>query len=605
MIEKKFKFAYPGSFDPWTKGHLSVLLAFLERDPDANVDIILARNPQKGGMFSLEERKFIIQQSIPPRFLNRVRVTIVSGVVADYMYENNIPYFIKGIRDESDYRYETNLATLNSQFYGSPMTLLIPQVNFDLNNVSSSNLKMLTNLGISLDRYATAFVREIIKMKTTGKLLIGVTGGITSGKSTFCRRLQEYAHDKSIKIHYLNMDQLGYSVMNDHKEELPVYQKIRDQIANEFGHHVLNEDGTINRKELGHIVFSNPSQMERLTNLLLEPLLYLMGQKINAFSSGIILVESAILFDRHLTELVDENIILIYVDPTMQKQRLQESRHHSIEQAQKRIDSQMSLQKIRESIQEIQKGHYDRLFCEYRGDTMLDDEAVSKIYQHLESQYLLRQEVRRTSNLFVPQELSFYDDNVFMEDIIAQYSTPDRHYHNITHIKELLVHYLKIRHLLTKPSEVYLAVIFHDICHNPQISGNEENSARYAYKYLQTHLSSSNVDLDIVERLIQLTAHHDQELGHLTHDEELFLDMDMAIFASHYERLMEYEKQIYQEYAFISREQYRTGRVAFLQKLLQKKVIYRSTYFQTRYESQARENMQILCDFVQMSPAYQ
>ena len=182
-MDKKYKFAYSGSFDPWTKGHSYVLISFLERDSDANVDIIIAKNISKKVMFTLEERKFIIENSIPDRFQDRIRVTIVEGIVADYLYEKNIPYLIKGLRDEVDYRYEVNLASLNSQFYGSPMTLLIPQLDSNLGNVSSTNLKMLTNLGISLDRYANAFIREILKMKTSQKLLIGVTGGMGSGKS--------------------------------------------------------------------------------------------------------------------------------------------------------------------------------------------------------------------------------------------------------------------------------------------------------------------------------------------------------------------------------------------------------------------------------------
>ncbi len=605
-MEKKFKFAYPGSFDPWTKGHLSVLLSILEHDPDANVDIIIAKNQQKSGMFQFEERKFIIEKSIPTRFQDRVRVSIVSGVVADYLYENNIPYFIKGVRDEADYRYETNLATLNSQFYGSPMTLLIPQVNFDLSNVSSSNLKMLANLGISLDRYANAFVREILKMKTSKKWLIGVTGGITVGKSTFCHKLQEYAESHDVKIHYINMDHLNYIILNDKDYVLPVYRKIREQIGDEFGKAVLNDDGTINRRELGHIVFSDQGKLDRLTNILLEPMLYLMGQKMNSLSAGIILVESAMLFDRHLTELVDENVIYIYVEPAMQKQRLLETRqNYSLEQAQKRIDSQMSFPKIKETIAEIHNDQYDRLFLLYSGEMPLDEDIIANIYQNLEANYFFRQEVRRNSQIFIPQELTFQNDSQFLEDISKIYHSPERSYHNATHINELLIHYLKVKHLLKNPAEVYLAIIFHDIRHDPKIPSNEDTSAQLAKEYLKKNLTSSNINIDIVLHLIQLTAHHDQELYDLNYDEQLFLDMDMSILAVHRERLLEYERQIYQEYSIIFTDlQYRKGRIAFLKKLLEKNTIYHSIYFKSRYESIARENIQYLCEFVQQNSIY-
>ncbi len=604
-MEKKFKFAYSGSFDPWTKGHLSVLLSFLERDLDANVEIIIATNPQKAGMFTLEERKFIIQKSIPNKFLDRIQVTIVEGVLADYLYERNIPYIIKGIRDEADYRYETNLASLNSQFYGSPMTLLIPQVNFDLSLVSSSNLKMLTNLGISLDRYANAFVREIIKLKTSKKLLIGVTGGITSGKSTFCLRLQAYAQNEKVAIHYINMDQMGYNVLNSKSDILPLYRKIRKQIADEFGPQVLNDDGTINRRELGHIVFSDQSRLDRLTNIMLEPLLYLLGQKINSLDPGIVLIESTILFDRHLTELMDENIIFIYLDPAMQKQRMQEARHHSQEQAQKRIDSQISFRQVKDSIAAIQEDQYDRLFLEYPGDIPLTDSHIAKIYQNLAGEYYFRQEVRRDRYIFIPAELAFQEDTNFFEMIITEYSTPGRSYHNLIHIKELLLKYIQIKSMLQHPIEVYLAIMFHDIRYDPKVSNNEEISASMAIEYLKQYLSKANIQLELVSDLILLTAHHDQELWDIDCDAKLFLDMDMAIFAASEDRLLEYEHQIYQEYSAIATPaEYRKGRLAFLQKLLEKKNIYRSVYFRSHYETQARTNIQLLCKFVEHNPSY-
>ncbi|NUM34189.1 MAG: dephospho-CoA kinase [Candidatus Brocadiae bacterium] len=593
----KFKFAYPGSFDPWTKGHLSVLVSFLERDPDANVDIIIAKNPEKYGMFSPEERKFIIEKSIPARFRNRIRVSIVSRVVADYMYENNIPYFIKGIRDEADYRYESNLASLNSQFYGSPMTLLIPQIHSDLENVSSTNLKMLTNLGISLDRYANAFVREIVKIKTSGKWIIGVTGGICTGKSTFCRRLQEAAKEKEIKIFYLDMDQFTFQILNEKAQPLPLYQKIRSQIAHEFGSCVLNEDGSINRKELGDIVFSDQSKLEKLTNIMTEPLLYLMGKEIHSFGPGIILMESAILFDRSLTELVDENLIFLCVDSNTQMQRIQTLRKLSPEQAQKRIDSQISLERVRQWHEEIQNDQYDRLFWEQRGDMPFDGE---RLYQSLQSEYLFRQEVRRTRFLFLPKGICFKNDSAFLSEIEEIYSAKMRFYHTLQHIKEMLLLYLRIKHLLTNPMEVYLAIVFHDIVYIPQSLENEKASAVFAQEYIAKNLLFPEIELPRVEKMIQCTACHSEDLS-FSGDEALIMDMDIAILASDKSRLIEYEKQVFQEYAsIVTPKDYQKKRLEFLQKISQKKHIFSSPYFFARYEEIAKINLGFLQDFVIM-----
>ncbi|HPY74857.1 MAG: dephospho-CoA kinase [Planctomycetes bacterium] len=598
----KFKFAYPGSFDPWTRGHLSVLVSFLQKDQDANVDIIIGKNPDKKGMFTLEERKFIIERSIPKKYLNRVRVSIVSGVVADYLYENDIPYFIKGVRDETDFRYENNLASINSQLYGSPMTLFIPQVDSQLGNVSSSNLKMLTNLGIPLNKYANAFTREVLKMRTSGKLMIGVTGGVCVGKSSFCKRLQLYSQhiDAIPKIYHLNLDHIGYSILNEKYKVLPVHHKIRRQIAQEFGEHVLKEDGTIHRKNLGDLVFKKRESITALMDIMLEPMLYLMAKQIEKLTPGIILVESSVLFERNLTELFEENVILLEVNPEIQKQRIMASKGMTLEQAQKRLNSQMPLSKIRRRIARLQEEQYERLHWELTGDLKFGDETDHEIYQRLRTEYYFRLQVRRTQFLFIPEEITFKDDNVFFQDIEKIYNQPNRFYHNLVHIQEVLTYYLELKKIFQHPLEVYCALVFHDILHDPQNSENELASAQFANEYLQKHLQSSNIDISLVVHFIQLTAHHDSNLSNLDYDERLLLDIDMTIFISSKKRLLEYENQIFKEYAtIISMKEYRQGRRDFLKRLLNKDFIFRSSYFRSRYEEIAKKKISFLLEFVE------
>ena len=137
----KIKHAYTGSFDPFTKGHQSVIELFLSKDPDVNLEIIIGKNPDKKDHLLEEvERVFLIRKGVSKKYLHRIKISIVEGIIADYLYEQDIPYFIRGIRNVQDYHEEINLASLNSQLYGSPMTLLIPQVKSDLSTVSSSNL---------------------------------------------------------------------------------------------------------------------------------------------------------------------------------------------------------------------------------------------------------------------------------------------------------------------------------------------------------------------------------------------------------------------------------------------------------------------------------
>lgn len=74
--------------------------------------------------------------------------------------------------------------------------------------------------------------------------MIGLTGGIASGKSTIANRL------KNLGAHVISCDQLGHLA---YKKGTKCYQ----QIVEYFGETILSEDKEINRKQLGPIVFSN------------------------------------------------------------------------------------------------------------------------------------------------------------------------------------------------------------------------------------------------------------------------------------------------------------------------------------------------------------
>ncbi len=595
---KKFKFAYPGSFDPWTRGHLSVITSFLSRDPDANIEIIIGDNPEKDeSVFSALDRKFIIIKSIPRQYRVRVKISIVSGVVANYMYKQDIPYFIKGVRDATDYYYESNLARLNSQLPGSPMTLLIPQTESQLSTVSSSNLKMLANLGIRLDIYATGFVREALKLKTSKKMFIGVVGGIASGKSTFCEKISKYAKDKDLTIHHINMDSLGHIILAEKENVLPLYNEIRYQVLDLFGDEIKNPDGTINRKILGDIVFHDKRKLDALTNIMHEPILFLMGEKINSLGPGIVLIESAILLERNLSELVDDNIIHISVPKETQIERMIESRGLSMEQAERRIDSQQISADIKTQIKNIQRYNFNRLNLEI--DSSKEYETKT-IYNMLEKEYFFRLNTRRYNNIFIPSNLSFKDEREYVLMLKRQYNTPKRYYHNLTHVRDLLCEYEKIKSMLKNPLEVYFAIIFHDIIYDFDSNTNEKDSADFAIKYLKENLlSPTKIDYDIIHKLITLTSSHDTnhlKKDKLTNDEKLFLDMDLGTLASCTERLLEYEEGIKKEFISIFPEnEYKKQRLDFLNKILSRE-IYLSDYYSERSEISSKENIKFLIE---------
>ena len=591
---QRFRYAYPGSFDPWTKGHLSVVINFLSKNSEDCIDIIVAHNPDKQGVFTPEDRAFFIQKSIPAQFSSRVRISIVSGVVANYMYAQDIPYIIKGYRDSADFEAETRLAEINSQLFGSPMTLLMPQTESSLSIVSSSNLKMLANLGIRLDRYAPGSVREAVKLKTTGKMFIGVVGGIASGKSTFCKKLSANAKQGDIDIHHINLDDLGHIIYSETENVLPLYSKIRKQLVDIFGPSIQNPDGTINTKALGDIVFDDKALLDRLTNIMLEPILFLMAEKINRLGSGLILIESAILLDRNLSELVDENIVHVHVSPEEQIRRMMTVRNLSQEQAQKRLASQLTASDIQAYIDKQQKTDFGRLNLKIDSSVPVD---IEETFARLEREYFARFNTRREGSLFIPEGLTFRDNNSFFRLITEKYNSAERHNHSLLHIEEMLTEFHRIKHLLKNPLEVYLAIIFHDIIYDIQSQSNEEDSVNFAREWLSSNLTTTDINIDCVVKLILLSKKYGNASltqAELSEDEKIFLDMDMSIFGARLNRVLEYDEGVGKEYkSKYPVEVYNPERLKFLRSL-QGQPLYLSGYYQNRLGEKATENLEQL-----------
>lgn len=128
-----------GSFDPITDGHLYLIEKASELFEEVSVCISL--NSNKKYMFSLLDRKEMVIDSCL-RFPN-VKVCVIFGLIADYCKEQNIKYIVRGVRNSSDYVYETNLSQVNRDI-GNLITILIPSPP-SMAHVSSSLVRELIN----------------------------------------------------------------------------------------------------------------------------------------------------------------------------------------------------------------------------------------------------------------------------------------------------------------------------------------------------------------------------------------------------------------------------------------------------------------------------
>jgi len=160
--------------------------------------------------------------------------------------------------------------------------------------------------------------------------IIGLTGGIASGKST----VSNYLITKGISV--IDADKISRQIYE-------VGSKAYVSVVQEFGRDVLNEDKTINRKKLANIVFTNKEKLKVLNEITHPIILNEIKRQINELRTlgyYLCVIDAALLIESGWYKLADLKW-LIYVDKETQIKRLIERDKISKEEAMKRIQAQM------------------------------------------------------------------------------------------------------------------------------------------------------------------------------------------------------------------------------------------------------------------------
>jgi dephospho-CoA kinase len=156
--------------------------------------------------------------------------------------------------------------------------------------------------------------------------VIGVTGNTGAGKSTAAHALS------SVGVRVLDADLIARELQKPGQEAL-------EEIRATFGDAMLNENGTLNRKKLGALVFSDPPSLKKLDNIMWPRIMREIQQQI-AQSSEDIIIDAALLFETGMQVICDETWLIVAPD-NLRCQRIMRRDNITVRQAKARIKSQM------------------------------------------------------------------------------------------------------------------------------------------------------------------------------------------------------------------------------------------------------------------------
>lgn len=163
-------------------------------------------------------------------------------------------------------------------------------------------------------------------------MILGLTGGIATGKSTVTAMLRERG------IPVIDADQIAREVVEPGK---PAYEAI----VRHFGRDILLENGQLDRKKLGEVVFSDEAERQKLNAIVHPEVRRVMRQEAEVAEENgaqIVFMDIPLLYESKLQYLV-EKIVVVYAPSDMQLARMMERDELDEEQAKKRLRAQFPI----------------------------------------------------------------------------------------------------------------------------------------------------------------------------------------------------------------------------------------------------------------------
>ena len=160
---------FPGSFDPLTLGHLDLI-----KRGSALFDqlaVAVMTNTSKKPLFSVEERIQQIKEATAG--LDNVSVITASGLTVDLMNRIGADYLMRGLRNNADFQYERDIATMNN-FLDDQCETIFFLAKPEYQHLSSSLLKEVTSNGGDIFAYLPANINAALKKRLEERQLMRV-----------------------------------------------------------------------------------------------------------------------------------------------------------------------------------------------------------------------------------------------------------------------------------------------------------------------------------------------------------------------------------------------------------------------------------------------
>lgn len=136
---------YPGTFDPITNGHVDIIKRGIRIFDE--IIVLIAHNPDKSALFTVEERMEMIRETLSE--IKGVRVDVHSGLLVDYLKSSGASIILRGMRALSDFEYEFQMALMNRRQTRELETVFLMS-GFKWFYTSSKIIKEVASLGGSV-----------------------------------------------------------------------------------------------------------------------------------------------------------------------------------------------------------------------------------------------------------------------------------------------------------------------------------------------------------------------------------------------------------------------------------------------------------------------